>query len=114
VGAWCRAEFRAGRAGSFAVAIVSTEGAGRHLALDADGTATPLASFKGSPDLACYSRREAEKLDASIKVSETIQGSVTPRWNSTVICGFVEDTEAVCWQYSPDERVFVIIGGWVT
>ena len=33
---------------------------------------------------------------------------------SCVICAFVEDTRAVCWQYSPDAPAFVEVAGWVT
>jgi hypothetical protein len=37
-----------------------------------------------------------------------------PRFNTTVVCGFLEDTVAECWQYSPDDRAFVKVGGWTT
>ena len=104
---WCPA------AGGFALALIGTREP-RYVVLHGDGRTETLAPYKGSPELTCYSRREAEKLDASIRASETIQGSVTPRWNTTVICGFVEPTVALCWQYSPTERAFVGIGGWTT
>ena len=98
--------------GGFAIATVGAERG--YLVVHGDGRAETLAAYTGRPDLTCYTRREAEKLDVTIRSSETIEGSVTPRWDSTVICGFVRDTEAVCWQYSPQEKKFVRIGGWVT
>jgi hypothetical protein len=79
-----------------------------------DAEVVMLAGFTGQPDLSCYTRREAENLNASIRASETIDGSITPRWDSTVICGFTDDTTAVCWQFAPDERTFVRVGGWTT
>ena len=72
---WCRAEFRSGHAGAFAVAVVSADGGGRYVALDSDGSVTELGAFKRSADLSCYSRAQAEKLDASIKQSNTITGT---------------------------------------
>ena len=114
VSSWCRAEFRAGHAGAFAVAIVSGERGGRYVALDSDGSVRELATFKRSPDLSCYSRAEAEKLDATLKETDTVHGRVTPRWTTTVVCGFIDDTAAVCWQYSPADRAFVQVGRWVT
>ena len=114
VSAWCRAEFRSGHPGAFAVAIAALDREGRYVALDSDGRVTQLASFKGSAGLSCYSRAEAETLDATIRQSETIHGHIAPRWNTTVVCGFTEDTAAACWQYSPADRVFVKVGQWVT
>ena len=113
VAASCRAEFQSGRSGAFAAALTRAAG-GRYVALHEDGRSAELASFKGKPDLSCYSRAEAEKLDRSIRQSETIQGQITPRWNSTVVCGFIDDTTAECWQYSPTSRMFVRVGGWTT
>lgn len=111
---WCRAEFRSGHAGAFAVAVASADGGGRYVALDSDGSITELGAFKRSADLSCYSRAQAEKLDASIKQSNTIHGYITPRSNSTVVCGFIDDTAATCWQYSPADRAFVKVGQWIT
>ena len=73
-----------------------------------------LASFTGSAALSCYSRAEAEKLDVTIGRSEAIHGHITPRWRTTVVCAFVDNTTSVCWQYSPADRVFVKVGEWVT
>ena len=110
---WCRAEFQSGQPGSFAVAV-GADGAGRYLALDADGRPTALSEFKGRADLSCYTRAEAEKLEQSIRQSDTIHGHVAPRWNTTVVCGFTDETTAHCWQYSPVDRTFVTVGGWTT
>jgi hypothetical protein len=110
---WCRAEFQTGQRGSFAVATAAGEDR-RYIALDADGRPTSLSEFKGRADLSCYTRAEAEKLERSIRQSETIQGQIAPRWNTTVLCGFTDDTTAHCWQYSPVDRTFVRVGGWTT
>jgi hypothetical protein len=112
--AWCRGEFQVGRPGAFAVAVGTSTGGGRYLVL-APGTATvELASFTGSPDLSCYTRAEAEKLHATIVDSVAIHGQLTPRWATTVICGFVDNTSAVCWQRDPASGAFVRVGGWIT
>ena len=114
VAAWCRAEFRSGHPGAFAVALTPATGGGRYVVLDSDGRMTELGSFKRRADLTCYSRAEAEKLDVSIRQSDTIHGRITPRWETTVVCGFLDDTSARCWQYSPAERTFVKVGEWIT
>ncbi len=114
VAAWCRAEFRPGHSGAFAVAVTSPKGGGTYVALDADGRTMVLGSFTSTADLSCYSRSRAEELDVAIRQSETIHGHITPRWKTTVVCGFAEDTAAACWQYSPDERAFVKVGEWIT
>lgn len=113
ISAWCRAEFREGEPGGFAIAMTSGPG-GRYVAIDADGRTNDLASFTSQPDLSCYSRREADGLNASIGQSDTIHGQVTPQWNTDVVCGFVVDTTAECWQYSPADRRFANVGGWTT
>jgi hypothetical protein len=111
---WCRGEFRAGRAGAYAVAVPSAITGGRYLVLEDAAPVVELAPFVGGADLSCYSPAEARRLDRSIRESETIHGEVAPRWPTTVVCGFVDDTTAVCWQYSPDARAFVKVGGWIT
>ena len=105
--AWCKAGDR------YAVATVGAAERG-YIVLATDGPAERLSSYEGRPDLTCYTHTEAEKLDATVRSSETIEGSLTPRWDSTVVCGFIRDTEAVCWQYSPQEKKFVRVGGWTT
>ena len=111
---WCPAEFTSGRPGAFAVAMGSTRENGRYLALDVDGPAIELAHFEGAVDLSCYSRAEAERIDADIRASDTIHGSVRPRWETTVVCGFTESTLAICWQYDPATHGFVEVGRWTT
>ena len=110
---WCPAEFQSGQRGSFAAAV-GDHGAGRYLALAVDGPVTALSEFTGRADLSCYTRGEAEKLERSIRQSETIHGQIAPRWNTTVVCGFTDNTTAHCWQYSPVDRAFVTVGGWTT
>ncbi len=117
VAAWCRGEFQSGRPGAFAVAVTSVTsaaGGGRYLVLEPDATMVELAAFTRGPDLACYSPVDAARLGAAITRSETIQGHLTPRWTTTVVCAFTDDTSAVCWQYSPADRAFVKVGEWVT
>lgn len=80
----------------------------------ADGTVTELAKYTGGAEVACYSRTEAEELSSSIGKSETVQGRLSPRFDTTVVCGFVTKTEAVCWQDSPPDRGFIRVGGWIT
>jgi hypothetical protein len=111
---WCRGQFRGTRPNGYAVAVVSASGGGRYLALDGDATVVELAPFKGAPDLACYTPAEARKINETIGRSETISGKVAPVFATTVVCGFVENTSAVCWQYSPKAREFVKVGEWQT
>ena len=82
--------------------------------VEPDAGVFELGGFKGGAELSCYSPAEARKVNVTIRRSETIQGSITPEYPTTVACGFVEDTTAVCWQYSPLKRAFVKVGGWVT
>jgi hypothetical protein len=114
VSAWCRAEFRAGHPGAFAVAMSSAAGGGRYLVLEPDASVQELGAFTRAPDLSCYRRAEAEQLSVVIGRSPTIHGQISPRWNTAVICAFLDDTTSVCWQYSPDDGVFVKVGGWIT
>ena len=111
--AWCRAGFRDGQINAFAVAIAAGTG-GRYVAIDADGRMSELTRFSSRPDLSCYTRAQAEDLNRSLKQSETIQGQITPRFNTTVVCAFTDDTTARCWQYSPANSAFVDVGGWTT
>ena len=113
VTAWCRAGFRPAQANAFVVAMTSSAG-GRYVALEPEVPPTELGRFTGSADLSCYTRAQAADLDKSIRQSSTIHGQIMPRFNTTVVCGFVEDTVAECWQYSPDDRAFVKVGGWTT
>lgn len=114
IAAWCRGGLRPNGPDGFAVAVAASGGGGRYVVLETDGTVVDLARFTGQPEVSCYSRAEARRLNDTIRQSQTIHGEVEPRWNTTVVCGFVEETSAVCWQHSPDRRAFVKIGGWVT
>jgi hypothetical protein len=114
VAGWCRGEFRSGHAGAFAVALRSTADSGRYLILEEDATVAELAAFADGAELQCLSRAEAEQRDMVIRETETVDGHITPRFNTSVVCGFVTMTEAVCWQYSPPDRAFVRVGGWIT
>jgi hypothetical protein len=111
--AWCAAQYRPHTADALALAITAPDG-GRYVAVDADGNVSPLAAFAGPPDLACYTRTAAEDLHRSIKKSNTIEGEIVPRFDSTVVCGFIDATSARCWQFAPQTRTFVVVGGWVT
>ena len=83
-------------------------------ALASGGAVVELAAFKGKPDLSCYSKPEALALHRDIQRSETLSGTIAPRFATAVICGFVEATAATCWQYSPAARAYVEVGGWRT
>ena len=111
---WCKGNFESGHPDGYAVAVASHEGGGRYLVLRSDAPVADLAAFTGGPDLSCYTLAEALKLDVTIRGSRTIHGQIAPTWSTTVVCGFVENTRAVCWQYSPADRRFVEVGGWVT
>ncbi len=110
---WCRADLEPGGSAPFAVAIGSAAG-GRYLVLRRDGATVDLAAYRDAPSLDCYTPAEARKLNATISRSETIAGKITPRGSTAIVCGFVDNTTAVCWQYSPADRKFVKIGGWTT
>lgn len=109
----CRAEFRIGHPGEYAVALPAAEG-GRYVLVQDDGQTQALTSFTGTPDLSCYSLRDADRLNDTIAKSSTMNGRVVAEWDGAVVCGFLEPTIAVCWQYAPESRTFVRIGGWTT
>ena len=113
VAASCRGGFRPGHAADFAVAAGDASG-GRYLVVQDDAGLHELTTYSGKPDLACYSVREADRLNATIATSDTINGRVTAEWDGTVVCGFIEPTMAVCWQFAPEQKRFVRIGGWTT
>ena len=110
---WCGGDLQPGRPGAFVVALGSETG-GTYTVVGADARVVELAPFARQPSLACYTRADAEKLGRSVRESEAIHGHVTPRWKTTVICGFTDETSAVCWQYSPADRAFVVVGKWIT
>jgi hypothetical protein len=111
---WCRGKHALGKAGPYAVAVGFPGGGGRYLVLKRDATAVELAIFQDTASLSCYTPAEAKKLAVSISESETIDGRIVLRWSTTVVCGFVDHTTAVCWQYSPVDSKFVRVGGWTT
>ena len=110
----CGAEWEGGRPGGFAVAVGNRDAGGRYIALHQDATAVQLGTFSRKPDLSCYTPAGALKLNQRIAESATIEGGIAPRWRTTVVCGFVDETTAVCWQYSPADARFVEVGGWTT
>lgn len=114
VEASCRGAFLPAQEGDFAVAVGDSPGAGRYLAVQKDGHVHELAEYAGKADLSCYTVREADRLNANIARSDTMNGRVVAEWDGTVVCGFIEPTIAVCWQYAQERRQFVRIGGWTT
>lgn len=114
ISAWCPLEFGRGRRGGYAVAVPSPTGGGRYLVLRPDSRAVELALFTGAADLSCYTPAQARRLDRALRASETLQGHIKPAGRSTVVCGFVAQTSARCWQHSPAVRAFVEVGYWLT
>jgi hypothetical protein len=114
VASWCSGEFRTRGRKGYAASVTRAHGGGRYLVFEAGQAVGELESFQGTPDLSCYTPAEARKLNASIRSSDTIGGGVVPLFTTTVVCGFVENTRAICWQYSPKTRTFVKIGEWQT
>lgn len=111
---FCAAEFTSGRAGAYVVAVTSPDGVGRYVALHPDGVMQEINFFSRRGEVSCHTRAEALKLHGTIQKSETIHGSIEPRFDTTVVCTFVDDTTAMCWQYSPAVRDFVKVGQWTT
>ena len=107
IAAGCEGEFRAGQRGCAVAAD------GRYLVIDGRA-AVELGRFSGKPDLSCYTRAQADGLNRDLQRSDTVNGQIAPRFGTTVICAFVEATAAKCWQYSPDRRIYVEVGGWTT
>ena len=110
----CAAEFAPGQQGGYAVAAVSPDGVGRYVALHPDGVMQEIVPFSDRGEVSCHTRADAVKLAVTILQSKAIHGSIEPRFDTTVICGFVDDTTATCWQYSPAARDFVKVGQWST
>jgi hypothetical protein len=110
----CRGEFRPGHPNDFAVAMNEIDGQNRYFVVQDDGKRYELDVYADKPDLACYTITEADRLNSSIARSDTINGRITAEWDGHVVCGFIEATIAVCWQFAPEQRRFVRIGGWTT
>lgn len=111
--AWCSGQFIAGR-DAYAIAVPSPAGGGRYLVLGPDGEIAILGAYADGADLACHTPAEAKDLNISISRTRTVHGAIKPIWDTTVVCGFVDNTHSVCWQHSPNARAFVKIGEWVT
>jgi hypothetical protein len=111
---YCPAEFEAGRTGAYALAVISPDGNGRYVAVHPDATMQEIIPFSHTGELSCYTSVQALKLHDTIQKSRTLYGSLEPRFDSTVVCTFVDDTTATCWQYSPAARDFVKVGQWRT
>ena len=92
----------------------SPAGGGRYLGVGLGPEAIVLATFKDGADLACHTPARARALDEAISRNRTLHGAIKPAWRTTVVCGFVESTSAVCWQFSTGAREFVQIGEWTT
>lgn len=114
VQASCRGGFRPGQGSDVAVAVSDAADGGRYLVVQDDGRVHELMEYSGKPDLSCYSVTEADRLNATIARSATMNGRVVAEWDGTVVCGFIEPTTAVCWQFAQEQRRFVRIGGWTT
>ena len=114
VDASCRGGFRPGQGVDVAVAVSEAGSGGRYLVVQDDGSVHELSDYSGKPDLSCYTVTEADRLNASIAKSDTLNGRVVAEWDGTVVCGFIEPTIAVCWQFAQEQRRFVRIGGWTT
>ena len=114
VAAWCGGELHPGDSGTYAVAVTAPGGGGRYVVLGSDGTVVELAAFTGQPEISCYDPAAARALDLAISDSSTVEGTITVPWETSVVCAFVENTRAACWQHSPTLREFVTVGEWTT
>ncbi len=94
--------------------VVADAKGGRYLVLEPGTAPLELGAFSAGPDLSCHTPAGARDLNATNGRSETIQGGIAPRWPTTVVCGCVENTRAICWQYSPTGRAVVKVGEWTT
>lgn len=111
VASWCRGSFRGPR--GYAVALTS-EAAARYVVIESDASVVELARFSAAAEITCRTPDVARELDRTIRSSETISGGISPRWAGSVVCGFLSETRAACWQYSPRQRKFLPVGGWET
>ena len=110
----CPAEFVPGQGRGYAVAVVSPDGVGRYVALHPNGSMQEIIPFARQGEVSCYTPVDAVKLNVTLQKSATIHGAIEPRFETTVVCTFVDDTTATCWQYSPAIRDFVKVGQWTT
>jgi hypothetical protein len=110
----CAAEFVPGQGYGYAVAVVSPDGVGRYVALHPNGSMQEIIPFSRLGEVSCYTPVDAVKLNATLQKSATIHGAIDPRFETTVVCTFLDDTTATCWQYSPAVHDFVKVGQWTT
>jgi len=114
VSVWCAGRFAESDGKAYAVAVPSPLGGGRYFVIGPGARTADLGSYSGAADLSCHTPAEARKLDRSIAQTRTIHGAIKPIRNTTVVCGFVENTRSVCWQHSPQTGAFVQVGEWTT
>lgn len=114
VAGWCRGELQAGHPRAYAIAVTAPSGGGRYLILGSDRTVSELAPFAGRPEITCYTPAAAGALNLEIAESSTVDGQVTVPRTTSIVCAFVENTRATCWQYSPVASEFVKVGEWTT
>ncbi len=111
---YCMASFDSDGETDLAFATVSTGRPAGAYFVTMGGRLVELAPHSvASPDLQCLGAREAEELDQAIKASEGIHGGITGSGAGSDICGFVEDTRAVCWGYDDATGSAVVVGGWI-
>ncbi len=114
VAAWCAARIARTGPVAYAIAVPAQGGGGRYVVLAPEGGTAVLGNYSGEPDLSCLTPAEARRLNRSIAQTPTIHGAIQPLRDTTVVCGFVENTRAVCWQHSPKAGTFVRVGEWTT
>jgi hypothetical protein len=114
VAAWCRAAAGKDGAAFAGVALSGAAGGGDYLGVHPDGTLSALAAYTGQPQVACHTSASARALGRSTRDTPTVHGDLAVRGRGVVICGFVEATQARCWQYVAKRRRFVPVGGWIT
>lgn len=73
-----------------------------------------LAPHNTGSDLQCLDARKAGELNNTIEASEGIHGGIESSGPGDIVCGFVNETEAVCWKYDKSTNSFVVVGGWIT
>ncbi|MDA0266647.1 MAG: hypothetical protein O2890_07445 [Cyanobacteria bacterium] len=112
---WCRGDFGLSHVSAYAISTTHTSAdRGQYFILGIDSAPIVLAAFTHGSQLRCDTPAAASARGAAIAASPIIHGYIAPRWDTTVICGWVTATRALCWQYSPSDRQFIIVGEWIT
>lgn len=109
--ATCSGEIRVGHRQE-TVAALGAGTSGRYVLVQDDGVLTTLETYDGTPELHCYTIREADLLTAQIAASDTINGRITAEWDGLVVCASITPTTSVCWQHAIERKGFVRVGGW--